>query len=149
MENVCKEKLEELIVLLNDPDETVMLKEVNEKLEKIVALMNNPEKIEIEKNESKEKLKKVVELVDNAMANPDVELEYCIPEVLTTSETCDVSGDPYIQLKYAANGTHIMVQKLPLKHHYLNKTAQDIANLVTFYIEQFIEQIDSVENGAQ
>ena len=140
MEKVCEEKLEEIVVLLNDPDETVMIEEVKEKLEKILALVNNPEKIEMEKKESKDKLEKVVALVDNAMANPDIELEYCMT---------DVSGDPYIHLKYAANGTHIMEQKLPIKHRYLNKTPEDIANLVTFYIEQFIEEIDSVEHGAQ
>ena len=140
MEKVCEEKLEEILVLLNDPDETVMIEEVKEKLEKILALMNNPEKIEMEKKESKEKLEKVVALVNNAMANPDIELEYCLP---------DVSGDPYMHLKYAANGTHIMEQKLPIKHRYLTKTPEDIANLLTFYIEQFIEQIDSLEHGAQ
>ena len=42
-----------------------------------------------------------------------------------------------------------MEQKLPIKQRYLTKTAEDIANLVTFYIEQFIEQIDSVEHGSQ
>ena len=97
----------------------------------------------------KEKLGTVVELVNNVMVNPDVEIDYCIPEVATTSDSCDISGDPYIHLKYAANGTHIMEQKLPIKHRYLNKTPEDIANLVTFYIEQFIEEIDSVEHGAQ
>lgn len=97
----------------------------------------------------KDKLEKVVELINNTMVNPDVEIEYCIPEVNTTAETCDVSGDSYIHLKYNSAGTHIMEQNIPLKEHYLKKTAEDIANLVTFYIEQFIEQIDSVENGAQ
>jgi len=97
----------------------------------------------------KEKLEAVVERVNNVMVNPDIELEYCIPGVAVTSETFGVSGDPYIHLKYAAGGTHIMEQKLPLKNRYLNKTAEDLANLVTFYIEQFIEQIDSVEHGAQ
>ena len=87
-----------------------------------------------------EKLEKVVELVNNVMVNPDVEVEYRMPEV---------SEDPYINLKYMANGTHTMEQNIPLKHHYIQKTPEDIANLVTFYIEQFIEQIDSVENGAQ
>ncbi len=144
MEKICEEKLEEIVVLLNDPDETVMIEEVKEKLEKIVALMKNPEKIEIEKKESKEKLEKVVALVNNAMVNPDIEIEYCIPEA-----TASKSGDPYIHLKYMANGTHIMKQNIPIKRQYLTKTPEDIANLVTFYIEQFIEQIDSVEHGAQ
>ncbi len=96
----------------------------------------------------KEKLEKVVELVNNVMANPDVEIDYCIPEVATTSDSCDVSGDPYIHLKYIANGTHAMEQNIPLKRD-LDKTPEDLANLVTFKIEQFIEEIDSVENGAQ
>ncbi len=95
------------------------------------------------------KLETVVELVNNVMVNPDVEIEYCIPEVATTAATCDVSGDPYIHLKYMANGTHLMEQNIPIKENYLKKTPEDLANLVTFYIEQFTEQIDSVENGAQ
>jgi hypothetical protein len=43
------------------------------------------EEIVMEK-ELKEKLEAVVELVNNVMVNPDIDLEYCIPEVATTSE---------------------------------------------------------------
>lgn len=149
MELVCKEKLEEVIILLNDPDETVMVKEIKEKLEKILALMNNPEKIKMEEKENKEKLEKVVVLVNNAMVNPDVELEYCIPEAATTTEPYGVSRDPYIHLKYMSNGTHVMKQNVRIGPQYLTKTPEDIANLVTFHLEQFIEEIDSIEYGAQ
>jgi len=31
----------------------------------------------------------------------------------------------------------------------MKKTPEDIAHLITFFIEQFTEQIESVENGAQ
>jgi hypothetical protein len=86
----------------------------------------------------KEKLETVIELVNNVMVNPDVEVEYC-----------KLGGEPCIHLKYMANGTHVMEQNIPIRHHYMEKSPEDIANLVTFYIEQFIEQIDSVENGAQ
>lgn len=86
----------------------------------------------------KEKLEKVIELVNKVMVNPDVEVEYCKSD-----------ENPCIHLKYMANGTHVMEQNIPIKHHYLDKTPEDIANLVTFYIELFIEQIDSVEGGAQ
>jgi len=44
----------------------------------------------------KEKLEKIVGLVDDLMVDPDIDIEYCIPEVDTSAETCDVSGDPYI-----------------------------------------------------
>ena len=142
MKKEIKQKLEGIVDLLNDPDATVMENEVIDKLETIVKLLKEPKGIEMEKEKLTEKLEAVLELVNNVMVNPDIELEYYIPEALTTS-------DPYIQLKYAANGTHIMEQKLPLKSRHLNKTAEDVANLVTFYIEQFIEQIDSVEHGAQ
>lgn len=100
-------------------------------------------------NELKEKLENVVGLIDNAVSNPDIELTYCIPDVAMTAENANVSGDPYIHLKYIANGTHTMEQNIPIKKNYLKKTPEDISNLVTFYIEQFVEQIDSVEYGAQ
>ena len=147
MEKVYKDKLIEIVELLNDPDETVLIKEVKEKLENLLAIVNNPEKIEIEKQENNKKLEQVIELVHNAMANPDIELEYCIPEVATTSETCDVSGDPYILVTYVVSEYTKPTRKIRLTDTYLNNTPEEIANLVTFSIEQFKTEIDSVEMG--
>ena len=88
-----------------------------------------------------EKLEATVELIDNVMVDPDINVEY------RTSET---GGNPYIKFTYEADdGTDIRVQNIPLKDVYLEKTPEDIANLVTFYIEQFIEQVDTVNYGAQ
>jgi len=98
----------------------------------------------------KEKLEKVVELVNNVLVDPDIDIDYYIPEVITENGVHTTqSVEPYVLLKYVVNGTHTQEQKIPLKTTYLTKTPEDLANLVTFYIEQFIEQIDSVENGAQ
>lgn len=97
--------------------------------------------------ELKEKLEAVVELVSNAMVDPDLEIEYCIPEVATTSDSCDVSGDPYILVKYSED--EYVERKVRLRSMYLEKTAEDIANLVTFSIEQFKEEVDSLHYGAQ
>lgn len=99
--------------------------------------------------EIQEKLEDVVDLVSKVLIDPDIELDYEIPDVAMTGENADVSGDPYILLKYTMGETHTMNQKIPIKKIYLKKTPQDLANLVTFYIEQFIEQIESVEYGAQ
>lgn len=93
----------------------------------------------------KEKLEKIVELVDNAMVDPDIDIEYCIPEVATTADSCDVSGDPYIAVKYSEN--KYVERKIRLTEKYLNNTAEEIANLVTFSIEQFKEEIDGVQLG--
>ena len=123
-----------------------MENEIKEKLDKISALLNNPEDIATEQ-ETKEKLEAIVALVNNVMVDPDIDIEYCIPEVATTSETCDVSGDPYILVTYVVSEYTTPTRKIRLTNTYLNNTAKAIANLVTFSIEQFKTEIDSVEMG--
>jgi len=146
MINEIKVKLEEIVVLLNDPEETVMENELKAKLEKIVALLNNPEEIATEQ-ETKEKLEAIVGLVNNVMVDPDIDIEYCIPDVATTTDTCDVSGDPYILVTYVVSEYTKPTRKIRLTNTYLKNTAKAIANLVTFSIEQFKTEIDSVEMG--
>lgn len=92
--------------------------------------------------ELKAKLEKIVELVNNVMVDPDIDLEYCIPEVSTTTDSCDVSGDPYILVKYSED--KYITKKIKLTQTYLNNTPEEVANLVTFAIEQFKGDIDSV-----
>ena len=96
-----------------------------------------------------EKLEDVVDLIHKTMTNPDIELTYHIPDVAMTAENAEITHDPYIHLKYFVNEDHTQEQNIPIKQVYLSKTAEDLANLVTFYIEQFTEEIDSVEYGAQ
>jgi hypothetical protein len=92
-----------------------------------------------------EKLEKIVALVDNAMVDPDIDLEYCIPEVVTTTDSCEVSGDPYILVKYSED--KYITRKIKLTPKYLEQTPEQISNLVTFSIEQFKEELDSVHMG--
>lgn len=142
-----KSKLEELVALMNDTDTTVTANEVKEKLGKILALVKNPEEMEIEEQELKAKLEQIVALVNNANADPDIDIEYCIPDVATTSNTCDISGDPYIEVTYVVSEYTRPTRKIRLTNTYLNNTPEEIANLVTFSIEQFKTEIDSVEMG--
>lgn len=92
--------------------------------------------------ELKTKLEKIVGLVDNLMVDPDIDIEYCIPEVKTTSDSCDVVGDPYISVKYSEN--KYVERKIRLTDTYLKNSAEEIAKLVTFSIEQFKQELDSV-----
>ena len=92
--------------------------------------------------ELKAKLEKIVELVDNLMVDPDIAIEYCIPEVETTSDSCDVTGNPYISVKYSEN--KYVERKIRLTDTYLKNSAEEIAKLVTFSIEQFKQELDSV-----
>lgn len=105
----------------------------------------------------KEKLEAVVALVNNVMADPDIDIEYCIPEVATTADSCDipsgskhlgdVSGNPYILVKYVISENNVHTRKIRLGKTYLPYAPEKIADLVTFSIEQFKTEIDSVEMG--
>ena len=101
--------------------------------------------------EQKERLQATVGLIDNIAVDPDVSIDYFIPGVLVT-ENADGSGEsggPYVQFTYVSNGIDPHVQHMPLTHGYLDKTPQDLANLVTFSLERFMEEIDSRQYGAQ
>ena len=97
--------------------------------------------------ELKDKLDKVVLLINNIMVDPDIDIEYCIPEIATTTDTCDVSGDPYILVKYVVSKYNVPTRKIRLGKTYLANSPEKIADLVTFSIEQFKSDIDSVEMG--
>lgn len=99
----------------------------------------------------KEKLQKVVEIIDKVSVNPDITVDYFIPGVLVTQDAdgSGESGGPYVQFTYNLNGSDPHVQHMPLTHGYLEKEAEDLANLITFSLERFIEEIDSRQYGAQ
>jgi len=147
MEKEIKEKLEEIVALLNDPERTVLEKEVKEKLEKILSFLNDPEEIAMEKKETKEKLEKVVALLDNVMVDPDVDIDYCIPGVEVTLENCDTSGDPYVLVTYVVSEYTKPTRKIYLGSTALHDTPEEVANQITFFIEEFKGEIDSVEMG--
>ena len=88
----------------------------------------------------KEKLEDVVEHVNNAMVDPDINIDYYIPET-------DNLGDCYIQVEYVVGEYTKPKRKIHLTKTYTMYEPQKIANLVTFSIEQFKTEIDSVEMG--
>jgi len=99
------------------------------------------------KKETKEKLDQVVLLVNNIMVDPDIDIEYCIPEIATTTDTCDVSGEPYILAKYVVSEYTQPTRKIKLGRTALLNSAEELANQITFSIAEFKAEIDSVEMG--
>ena len=95
--------------------------------------------------ETKEKLEKVVELVDNIMVDPDIDIDYCIPGVQVTLKDGDTSGDPYILVTYVVSEYTKPTRTIHLGSTMLLSTPEEIANQVTFSIEEFKGDIDSVE----
>ena len=95
----------------------------------------------------KEKLEKIVSLVNNVMVDPDIDVDYCIPEVETTLDNCNVSGDPYILVKCIKSKYNQPTRKIILGRRTLLKTPEDIANQITLSIIEFKIQIDSIDMG--
>ena len=95
--------------------------------------------------EIKEKLKKIVELVNNAMVDPDIDIDYCIPGVEVTLKDCDGSGGPYILVTYVVSEYTKPTRKIRLGATALKNSAEEVANQTTFAIEEFKGDIDSVE----
>lgn len=89
----------------------------------------------------KEKLHNVVKQVNTMMADPDIDIEFGIQ-----TEGNTVVGDPVILVSYSEN--KYVKRRIRLSEKYLQKSVEEIANLVTFSIEQFKEEIDSVQVGA-
>ena len=101
--------------------------------------------------EQKARLQTAVGLIDKIAVDPDVNIDYFIPGVVVTADAdgSGESGGPYVQFTYISGGVDPHVQHMPLTHGYLDKTPQDLANLVTFSLERFMEEIDSRQYGAQ
>lgn len=93
----------------------------------------------------KDKLLNIVELVDKNMADPDIDIEYCIPEVETTVDSCDVTAEPYILIKYAED--KYTQRKVRLSEKHLRYDTDTIVGLVAFSIEQFKSEVDALQRG--
>ena len=100
--------------------------------------------------EEKAKLQTLIQLVDNLTVDPDVDVNYFIPGVKVTTEkdTRDIGG-PYLEFAYHKDGVEDFIQHMPITHGYMEKTPEDLANLVTFSLERFMEEVDSRQYGAQ
>ena len=96
---------------------------------------------------TKEKLVKIVTLVNGLMVDPDIDIDFCIPGVETTLKDCDESGDPYILLTYIISDYNKPTRTIHLGKTALKNTAEEIANQVTASVEEFKGEIDSVEMG--
>lgn len=148
MEREIKVRLEEVVALLNDTEETVMENEIKEKLEKVLALLNDPKEVEATREELDNRLTQVLELVNNAMVDPDIDIEYYIPDSDSTSSSCDMHVDPYILVTYVISEYNKPTRKIRLRDSALRRnTPESIANQVTFSIEEFKGEIDSVQMG--
>ena len=88
----------------------------------------------------KEKLEKLAEEVQKNMANPDVDIDVCFDEA---------RGIPYLTIRYVVERHSVHEKRIDIDKEYWEKDVKDLASFVAFQIEQFMEQIDSVEYGGE
>lgn len=98
------------------------------------------------KTELKTKLEDIVVLVNDAVVDPDIDLQYCIPEVAATSDACDVSGNPYILLTYTECDTQ-PTRKVSLGKTALQSSSEELAKHVIWSMEAFKDETDSFQMG--
>ncbi|MDF1880137.1 hypothetical protein JHD50_02270 [Sulfurimonas sp. MAG313] len=147
MQKETKEKLDEVVALLNDPDETVMDKEIIKKLEKILYVLKNPDELGKEQKALSEKMQKIVTLVDNAIIDVEVDVEYCIPGLETTTGTCDVNNNAYILLTYSEDEYTTRTRKISLGKTALQSSLEDLTKHVVLAIEEFKDEMDDIKMG--
>ncbi len=85
-----------------------------------------------------QKLEDVVRLLKYDKSDPDIDIDYCIPEVTITSKECDVWDQPYVIIRYNIDENNVPWKIIRLTEHYLEYPADKIVNLINFTIEQFI-----------
>lgn len=94
-----------------------------------------------------EKFRLLSEEVMKNMANPDLDLELCFPN--EAEEGCEVKKYPYLRVRYVVEGHDVYEKEIDIDPEYWEKDVKDLANFVSFQIQQFMEEIDSVEYGGE
>ena len=143
MQREIKAKLEDIVALLNDPDEVVLDKEVKAKLDKIITLLVHPEEVAAEKEALNKKIEEIKVLVNNAMIDLDVDVDYCVPG----SKGYNEGGTPHILLSYAEDEYTTRTRKVSMGNTAMQSTPEDFTKHVILAIEEFKDEVDDIKMG--
>ena len=143
MQREIKAKLEDIVALLNDPDEVVLDNEVKAKLDKIIALLEHPEEVAAEKKALQNKMEVIKGLVNDAMIDLEVDVDYCVPG----SDGYDDECTPHILLTYAEDKYTSRTRKVSLGNTALHSSNEDFTKHVMLAIEEFKEEVDDIKMG--
>lgn len=147
MQKLITERLEEILVLMNNSEAVVSDKELKTKLEKVLSLVSDPSTATNEEKEYQEKMTAIVKLIDNAIIDPDIDVDYCIPSVLGTTDSCDLSRQAYVLLTYNIDEYTTRTKKVSLSLTALQSTPEDLTKHVILAIEAFKDEMDDIQFG--
>jgi len=99
--------------------------------------------------ELKDKFAKLAKELKDVMVNPDIDIEVCFKEV-EEGDGCELDKPyPYIKVKYITEEHDVHEKDIEIAPDNWNKSVDELKEYVTFMIEQFMEEIDSVEYGGE
>ncbi len=76
----------------------------------------------------------------NVINNPDLDVD-----IFFKAE----DNTPYVKVRYITEEHNIHEKEIDIHPEYLNMDTNEIVNFVLFQIQQFMEEIDSVEYGGE
>jgi hypothetical protein len=98
--------------------------------------------------EVKEKLRRLAQELKASVTNPDLEIDICF-EGVEMAEGCTPGKFPYVRVRYVTEDHNVHQKDIEISPDNLKKDVEELKEYVTFMIEQFMEEIDSVEYGGE
>ncbi len=98
--------------------------------------------------DTKEKFRKLAEELKVSVTNPDLEVDICF-EGVEVAEGCDPRKFPYVRVRYITNEHDVHEKDIEISPDNWKKSVEELKDYVTFMIEQFMEEIDSVEYSGE
>ena len=99
--------------------------------------------------EVKEKFEKLAKELNDMMVNPDIDIEVCFRGI-ETGDSCDTKKAlPYVRVRYTTDEHNVHEKDIEIAPDNWSKDVEELKEYVTFMIEQFMEEIDSVEYGGE
>ncbi len=92
----------------------------------------------------REKFRVLAQELESAMVNPDIEIEPCLDE-----DCYKPRKFPYVKLKYTTDEHNVHEKDIEISTDNWSKSVEELKEYITFMIEQFMEEIDSVEYGGE
>jgi hypothetical protein len=95
-----------------------------------------------------EKFKKLAQELKASVTNPDLEIDICF-EGVEVSEGCEPGKFPYVRVTYTTNEHNVHRKDIEISPDNWSKDVGELKDYITFQIEQFMEEIDSVEYSGE
>ncbi len=98
--------------------------------------------------ETVDKLRKLAEELKSSITDPDLEIDICF-DGIEVSEGCEPGKFPYVRVRYTTNEHNVHSKDIEISNENLKKSVEELKDYIVFMIEQFMEEIDSVEYSGE